>query len=378
MRERLASPPSAYSRRIKSKTSSARCGRSNTMAPTQPTQRLFPSQAISAAACGHSNSGFTLVRIPAGSFLMGCDTGQDNETPVHRVWVDEFLLAAHQVTNADYDRFLRDAACPPPPPPFWNDPAFNHPEQPVVGVSWHEAIRYCEWLSANISGKFRLPTEAEWERAARGSSEGTLYPWGDAPPQSLPGYASRCAGHWQTGPEPVGRAESNAYGLYNMCDNVHEWCSDWYAPEYYAVSPERNPRGPETGERRASRGGCRRHHVKMPRRAARPRLPPDVTHAGSGFRASRDAQSAGGGYRGGCRGRTPALVGAGMVSRVFRARLAPARRCATHHHHPPGAAHRHAGPQPRARPLCATHRTNRLPRQTPARFTMAHANHSSG
>ena len=79
---------------------------------------------------------------------MGCDTGQDNEKPVHRVWVDEFLLAACQVTNADYGRFLRDTASLSLPPPFWSDPAFNHPEQPVVGVSWHEAIRYCEWLSA--------------------------------------------------------------------------------------------------------------------------------------------------------------------------------------------------------------------------------------
>src|SRR5258708_33243064 len=77
--------------------------------------------ASSAAACGHNDSGFALVRIPAGWFLMGCDTGQDNEKPVHRVWVDEFLLAARQVTNADYERFLRDAACPPPPPPFWRD-----------------------------------------------------------------------------------------------------------------------------------------------------------------------------------------------------------------------------------------------------------------
>ena len=216
----------------------------------------------------------TLVRIPAGWFLMGCDTGQDNEKPVHRVWVDEFLLAAHQVTNADYGRFLRDTASPPPP--FWSDPAFNHPKQPVVGVSWHEAVRYCDWLSAhvgtaalgcpaerspaaarseeicvrqNAERKFRLPTEAEWERAARGGRESALFPWGDAPPQSLPGYADRCAGHWKTGPEPVGRAEPNAYGLYNMCDNVHEWCSDWYAAGYYAVSPERNPRAlkPATG-----------------------------------------------------------------------------------------------------------------------------------
>jgi formylglycine-generating enzyme required for sulfatase activity len=224
---------------------------------------------------------------------MGCDTGQDNEQPVHRVWVDEFLLAAHQVTNADYGRFLRATACVSQPPPFWSDPAFNHPEQPVVGVSWHEAIRYCEWLSASIDGvasgrNFRLPTEAEWERASRGGREGALFPWGNTPPQSLPGYADHCAGHWSTGPEPAGLAEPNAYGLYNMCDNVHEWCSDWYAPGYYAESPERNPRGPETGDRRASRGGSWRHHVKMSRCAARSSIPPEFQYADYGFRVACD------------------------------------------------------------------------------------------
>jgi len=221
---------------------------------------------------------------------MGCDTGQDNEKPVHRVWVDEFLLAARQVTNADYGRFLHDSASLHGPPPFCSDPAFNHPEQPVVGVSWFEAIRYCEWLSASTGGEFRLPTEAEWERAARGGRECGLYPWGDALPQSLPGYAERSAGHWQTGPEPVGRADSNTYGLYNMCDNVHEWCSDWYAADYYAVSPERKPCGPETGERRASRGGSWRHHVKMSRCAARSSIPPEFKYADYGFRVACDVQ----------------------------------------------------------------------------------------
>ena len=247
---------------------------------------------------------------------MGCDTGQDNEKPVHRVWVDEFLLAAHQVTNADYTRFLCDTTSPPSP--FWSDPAFNHPKQPVVGVSWHEAVQYCDWLNAHVGtaalgcpagrspaaarsegkyacdknariGKsFRLPTEAEWERAARGDRESALFPWGDAPPQSLPGYADRCAGHWKTGPEPVGCAEPNAYGLYNMCDNVHEWCSDWYAAGYYAVSPERNPQGAETGARRASRGGSWRHHIKMSRCAARSSIPPEFKYADYGFRLACD------------------------------------------------------------------------------------------
>ena len=136
---------------------------------------------------------------------MGCNSGQDNEKPVHRVWIDEFLLAARQVTNADYGQFLRDTASLPPP--FWSDPAFNHPDQAVVGVSWYEAVGYCEWLSACTGGAVnaRLPTEAEWERAARGGHEGSLFPWrGDAPPQSLPGYSERCSGHWQDRPRARG------------------------------------------------------------------------------------------------------------------------------------------------------------------------------
>src|SRR5208282_2330024 len=227
------------------------------------------------------------VRIPASWFLMGCETGQDNEKPVHRVWVDEFQLARFQVTNSDYDRFLRDTPSIAPPP-FWNDPAFNHPQQPVVAVSWFEATVYCEWLSANTGQNFRLPTEAEWEHAARGHLERALYPWGDASPQSLPNYNERCSSSWKTGPELVGQAEPSHFGLFNLCDNVHEWCSDWYAPDYYAQSPERNPRGPESGQRRASRGGSWRHHIKISRCAARSSIPPDFHYADYGFRLACD------------------------------------------------------------------------------------------
>ena len=221
-----------------------------------------------------------LVPIPSGWFLMGSDTGQDNEKPVHRVWVDEFLLAACQVTNVEYARFLRDTASPPPP--FWGDASFSHPAQPVVGVSWHEASHYCEWLSARTGRRLRLPTEAEWERAARGQRENALYPWGDTPPQELPD----CAGRWEAGPEPVGRVQASDFGLHDMCANVHEWCSDWFSPDYYSASPERNPRGPETGQRRSSRGGSWRHHVKMSRCAARSSIPPEFQYADYGFRVA--------------------------------------------------------------------------------------------
>lgn len=223
-----------------------------------------------------------LVRIPEGWFMMGSEVGQDNERPVHRLWIGAFLLGASQVTNEEYARFL--SATGPPPPPFWTDANFSHPQQPVVAVSWLEATNYCEWLRRQTGRPYRLPSEAEWERAARGGVEGKLFPWGNEPPQSLPDYDRR----WKNGPEPVARYTPNAFGLYDICDNVHEWCSDWYQADYYAISPERNPRGPETGTRRASRGGSWRHHIKVFRCAARSSIPPDFHYADYGFRVACD------------------------------------------------------------------------------------------
>jgi formylglycine-generating enzyme len=218
--------------------------------------------------------------IPAGWFLMGSISGQDCERPVHRVWIDDFLLAATQVTNTEYQKFM--ASTGSPAPPFWNDANFNQPQQPVVAVSWFEAMHYCNWLAAQTACPYRLPTEAEWERAARGESEQKNFPWGDEPPQLLPDYAAR----WQNGPEPVGGCVPNAFGLFNMCDNVHEWCSDWYDANYYATSPERNPQGPEQGTRKASRGGSWRHHVKIARCSARSSIPPEFQYADYGFRVA--------------------------------------------------------------------------------------------
>jgi formylglycine-generating enzyme required for sulfatase activity len=211
---------------------------------------------------------------------MGSEAGQDNERPLHRVWVDAFYLGEYQVTNQEYARFLRATRIQPPP--LWGDPNFSHPDQPVVAVSWFDAVQYCDWLSEMTGGKYRLPTEAEWERAARGGAEGKLFPWGDDPPQSLPDYSER----WRNGPEVVAQYAPNSVGLYDICENVHEWCSDWYLAYYYAVSPERNPRGPESGERRASRGGSWRHHVKVARCAARSSLPPQFKYADYGFRVA--------------------------------------------------------------------------------------------
>lgn len=225
-----------------------------------------------------------LVRIPAGWFQMGCDPGQDNEKPVHRVWVDEFHLASCQVTRREYECFL--TATRAVAPPFWSDPNLCDSRQPVVAISWFEAAGYCEWLSATTGRKYRLPTEAEWECAARGGLEGQLFPWGGEPPQSRPNYSDL----WKNGPEPIGKGEPNGFGLHDMCENVHEWCSDWYQADYYQASPERNPRGPESGTRRASRGGSWRHHVKISRCAARSSIPPAFQYADYGFRLACDAK----------------------------------------------------------------------------------------
>jgi sulfatase modifying factor 1 len=213
---------------------------------------------------------------------MGSDTGQENERPVHRVWVDAFELAECQATRAEYSQFLR--ACDYEKPTQWDDPHFSDPQQPVVAASWFDAVAYCDWLAATTGKRYRLPTEAEWERAARGGMEQKQFPWGDDPPESLVNYAAR----WKTGPEPTGRAEKNAYGLFDIGANVHEWCSDWFQADYYSVSSDRNPAGPESGSRRASRGGSWRHYTKVSRCAARSSIPPEFRYADYGFRVARD------------------------------------------------------------------------------------------
>jgi formylglycine-generating enzyme required for sulfatase activity len=219
--------------------------------------------------------------IPEGWFTMGDDNGRDDEKPAHRVWVDAFALGVHQVTRAEYACFLRQTARTAPP--FWDEPNFQEPQQPVVGPSWFDAVDFCEWLTDITGRKYRLPTEAEWERAARGGVEAELYSWGNSAPETLPNYSSR----WRNGPERVGLYAPNPYGVFNMGDNVHEWCADWYDPNYYERSPNRNPQGAEQGSRRASRGGAWRHHIKVSRCAARSSIPPAFKYADYGFRVAQ-------------------------------------------------------------------------------------------
>jgi iron(II)-dependent oxidoreductase len=222
------------------------------------------------------------VQIPAGAFLMGSETGQDDERPVHRVHVDAFEMAAYPVTRAEYADFLD--ASGHERPRGWEEPAFDGADLPVVGVSWLDAAAYCRWRAARGSAE-RLPTEAEWERAARGGVDGAAFPWGDEVPSWIPGGGrGPLAAPW-----PVTRGAPNAFGVYGIAANVHEWCADWHAADYYATSPAANPAGPPTGRRRASRGGSWRHAVTISRSSARSKIDPAFRYTDYGFRTVRDS-----------------------------------------------------------------------------------------
>ncbi len=221
-------------------------------------------------------------RIPGGEFLMGSDTGQDDERPVHRVHVDAFEAGIYPVTRGDYHAFLD--ATGHEQPRDWHDRAFAADDLPVVGVSWHDAIAYCGWRTARGSPE-RLPTEAEWERAARGGIEGAAFPWGDAIPSWIPDTGRGPL----PAPWPVTLGLPNAFGLYGIAANIHEWCADWHDRGYYAISPASNPRGPDAGLRRASRGGSWRHAITISRSAARSKIDPSFRYTDYGFRTVRTA-----------------------------------------------------------------------------------------
>jgi formylglycine-generating enzyme required for sulfatase activity len=217
-----------------------------------------------------------MVHIPAGTFLMGKAGSRADEAPVHEVSVAAFRAAVAPVSNAEYAAFV--AATGAERAPFLADERFAEPEKPAVGIDWFQAVAYCEWLSRETSDHHRLPTEAEREYAALGGLSGTDWPWlGERP--SFVGHINS-----STAPHIPGPACANGYGLMCMAENVHEWCSDWYSPAYYAESPLQDPRGPADGVRRASRGGAWRHSYKLTRVNARSSLVPTFRYNDYGFR----------------------------------------------------------------------------------------------
>jgi formylglycine-generating enzyme len=218
--------------------------------------------------------------IDGGWFTMGTTRGLDDERPPHRVFVDGFEMAVCPVTRAEYERFL--AATGHELPRDWSLPAFAHADLPVVGVSWLDAAAYCAWRSEEEGRLVRLPTEAEWEFAARGKQD-ALFPWGDEMPAWIPN-----AGRGPLeAPWPVTLGDPNDFGLLGISTNVHEWCADWHAADYYSRSPERNPAGPDEGIRRASRGGAWRHAFTICRVTLRSKLAPAFRYNDYGFRVAR-------------------------------------------------------------------------------------------
>jgi serine/threonine-protein kinase len=189
--------------------------------------------------------GTVMVYVPAGEFEMGSEDGNDQEHPVHTVALDAFWIDQTEVTNDQFRSCVEEGVCDG----FWTCPPFEDPdlgEHPVVCISWEQAGIYCEWVGG------RLPTEAEWEYAARGP-EGHTYPWGEDDPTCDLAQWVRCQGETV----PVGSLPAGASwcGALDMAGNTMEWVSDWYDETYYASSPAENPQGPSSGQLRAIRGG---------------------------------------------------------------------------------------------------------------------------
>ncbi len=265
-----------------------------------------------------------MALIPAGSFRMGDDEGSIDERPGHTVYVDAFYMDVCEVTNAHYKAFC-DAtghAHPPTSGSEWYDHVptsylTDYPTYPVACVSWYDAVRYCSWRSrqegldecynedtweCDFTKKgYRLPTEAEWEKATRGSLEGKRYPWGNEDPYGRANYgADNNIGEYRSdmidfgyknkrGPTPIGSYDPNVYGLSDMAGNLWEWCNDWYDSGYYSKSPENNPTGSETGSYRVVRGGSWLYDPGDFQCAERLSKNPSVTYNIFGFRCVRSS-----------------------------------------------------------------------------------------
>lgn len=220
-----------------------------TSAPTMTPLRTGEEQII---------GGTPMVYVQAGDFIMG-GKGESDEQPQHSIYLDSFWIDKYEVTNALYKRCVDAGVCWTPSRAssktrneYYNNP--THDNYPVIYVSWDDANRYCNW-----AGK-RLPTEAEWEKAARGT-DGRAYPWGNMPNSSLANEIDGTRGDTKAvGSYPAG---ASPYGAMDMAGNVWEWIADWYDASYYAYSPRENPKGPQMGRYKVMRGGTSRTSIIM-------------------------------------------------------------------------------------------------------------------
>jgi iron(II)-dependent oxidoreductase len=235
-----------------------------------------------------------MVLVPAGEFLMGSDPHRDRaagpqEQPQHRVFLDAFKIDRYEVSNVEYLRYV--LATGADWPQFWRGKPFADKMalHPVINVSWEEADAYCRWV-----GK-RLPTEAEWEKAARGD-DGRMFPWGDEPAGWIKSNIAHPGSKRGAKYPPLANIDRydkgvSPYGVYQLAGNVSEWVSDWFDPEYYRRSPDRNPQGPERGDLKVFRGGSWNEDPEVARSAGRNGGEPARRSYLTGFRCAQSERT---------------------------------------------------------------------------------------